>query len=89
MLARVDADRVQHPPRGRRRGDPAEQAGLVPQHRQIRDRLPDISDHHRHIGQHRPGRCADRRTRPADATLSNASASPVASATSASNRDPT
>jgi hypothetical protein len=45
-------DAVQDPPRGRRRGDHAEHLRLVPQHREIRDRLPAVGEHHRHIGQH-------------------------------------
>jgi hypothetical protein len=53
-------DRVQHPPRGRRRGDRPEQAGLVTQHRQIRDGLTAVGQQHREVGQdptrrvHRP-----------------------------------
>jgi hypothetical protein len=45
-------DTVQDPPRRRGRGDRAEQFRLVPQHRQVRDRLPTIGQHHRDIGQH-------------------------------------
>jgi hypothetical protein len=56
-------DRVEDPPRGRRRGHAAKQAGLVPQHRQIGDRLPTVGDHHRQIGQH-PARPVRRTSKP-------------------------
>jgi hypothetical protein len=39
----------QHPPRVRVRGHRPEQARLVAQHRQVRDRLTTIGDHHRHV----------------------------------------
>ena len=45
-------DRVEHSPTGRRRGHLAEQAGLIPKHRKVSDRLPTVGDHHRNIGQH-------------------------------------
>ncbi len=52
-------DPVQYPPGRRGRGDRPEQAGLVAQHRQIRDRLTAIGQQHRQIGQH-PTRCVRR-----------------------------
>jgi len=45
-------DGVQDPPRRRGRGHRPEQVRLVPQHRQIRDRLTAIGQQHREIGQH-------------------------------------
>ncbi len=44
-------DRFQHPPRRGVRRHLAEQLGLVPQHRQIGDRLPTIGDHYGQIDQ--------------------------------------
>ena len=43
-------DPIQHPPCRRGRGHRPEQVRLVPQHRQIRDRLTAISQQHREIG---------------------------------------
>jgi hypothetical protein len=46
---RLLVDSVQHPPRGGRRGDRSEQLALVPQHRQIGDRLAAVGEHHRQV----------------------------------------
>jgi hypothetical protein len=48
----VGVDRVEHPPARRWRGDQPEQAGLVPQHGQVSDRLPTVGDQHCHLSQH-------------------------------------
>lgn len=48
-------DLGQDPPTRRIGGYRAEQGGLVPQHREISDRLAAVSEEHRHIGQHPPG----------------------------------
>jgi hypothetical protein len=48
----VGVDRVEHPPTRRWRRDQPEQAGLVPQHGQVSDRLPSVGDHHCHLSQH-------------------------------------
>jgi len=55
LLQRVQpgrTDPVQDPPRRRCRSHPAEQARLLPQHRQIRDRLTTVGQQHRQIAQH-------------------------------------
>jgi hypothetical protein len=49
---RLLVDAVQHPPRGRVRGHQAEKLSLAAQHRQIRDRLTPVSDHHRQVHRH-------------------------------------
>ena len=74
----------------RRRGHRPEQARLVPQHRQIGDRLPAVGEHHRHIGQH-PTRRMRRTTHPAARRPPRRTPppDPVAAATSASSRAPT
>ena len=57
----LGVDPVDSPPRGRFGGDLPEQLGLVPQRRQVRQRVPTIGDHHRQIGQHPPRRMPRRR----------------------------
>jgi hypothetical protein len=54
---------VQNPPRRRGRGHRPEQRWLVTQHRQIRDRLSAVGEHHHHIDQH-PARVVTRTTTP-------------------------
>ena len=51
-LERSTVDGFQGPPRRRRRGDLAEQVGLVAEHSQIRDGVAAVGDHHREIHQH-------------------------------------
>ena len=73
--SRAVVDRVQHPPRRRRRRDRPVQAGLIAQRGDVPDRLPTVGEHHRQIHQHltrivptgtAPGRCPSRpRTPPA------------------------
>jgi hypothetical protein len=55
-------DPVHRPPRGGIRGHRAEQLVLIPQRRQVTQRVPAISDHHRQVGQH-PARKVGRRER--------------------------
>jgi hypothetical protein len=45
-------DPFHRPPRGWLAGHRAEQLALVAQHRQMRQRVPAISDHHRQVGRH-------------------------------------
>jgi hypothetical protein len=62
-IQRLLVDAVEDPPHGRGRGHRPEQPGLIPQHRQIRDRLPTVGEHHRQIDQH-PARVVARTTLP-------------------------
>jgi hypothetical protein len=49
-------DPVQHPPRGGVTGHRAEELVLVPQCRQMRQRVTTVGDHHRQVGQHPAGK---------------------------------
>jgi hypothetical protein len=52
----VVGDPFEHSPGGRGRGDRAEQLRLVAQHRQVRQAVAAVGQHHRQVPQHRPVR---------------------------------
>ena len=47
-------DGLDHPPGGRARGDTAEQVGLVPQRRHVRQAVPAVGEHDRQVDEHPP-----------------------------------
>lgn len=49
---RLGVDLVQRPPRGRHRGDRAEQLALITQHRDVTDRASAVGQHDGDVGQH-------------------------------------